>query len=70
MSSVSITPMSRTGSTLPMLWTMSSLSKQRTTWMIASHSRMFERKSLPSPSPLEAPAYEARDVDDARSRPG
>ena len=30
-------------------------SKQRMTWMMASHSRMLPKNLLPSPSPLEAP---------------
>jgi hypothetical protein len=30
-------------------------SKQRTTWAIASHSRMLARNWLPSPSPFDAP---------------
>mmetsp|Transcript_2979 Transcript_2979/g.12058 ORF Transcript_2979/g.12058 Transcript_2979/m.12058 type:complete len:204 (+) Transcript_2979:1404-2015(+) len=32
-----------------------SSSKQRTTWMMASHSRMFARNLLPRPSPSLAP---------------
>ena len=37
-------------------WMMSPCSKQRTTWVIASTSRMCARNLLPSPSPLAAPA--------------
>ena len=47
--------MSRLGSMLPSTWTMSSFSKQRTTWTMASTSRILERNLLPRPSPLEAP---------------
>ena len=61
MSSVSITSASPAGSMGADLfppsctWMMSSFSKQRTTWRIASHSRMFARNLLPRPSPFEAP---------------
>ena len=40
---------------LPLTWITSEFSKQRTTWTIASHSRMLARNWLPRPSPLEAP---------------
>ena len=36
-------------------WVTSPSSKQRSTWAIASHSRMLARNWLPSPSPLDAP---------------
>src|SRR5688572_8606706 len=55
-SSVSMVSMSEIGSTLPVTWTMSPCSKQRTTWVIASTSRMWARNLLPRPSPLAAPA--------------
>ena len=55
-SSVSIVSASSTGSTRPATWMTSPSSKQRTTWAIASHSRMLARNWLPSPSPFEAPA--------------
>ncbi len=54
-SSVLITSMSRTGSTEPETWWMSSSSKQRTTWTMASTSRMWVRNLLPRPSPWLAP---------------
>ncbi len=47
--------MSRSGSILPSTCTILLSSKQRTTWMIASTSRILERNWLPRPSPLEAP---------------
>ena len=55
-SSVVTTSMSRTGSTEPIVWMTSASSKQRTTWTIASTSRMLARNWLPRPSPLLAPA--------------
>ena len=55
MSSVSTTSMSPRGSTLPATWTTFGSSKQRSTWAIASTSRMLPRNWLPSPSPLDAP---------------
>src|SRR5690606_24587915 len=55
-SSVSMVSMSAIGSTLPATWTMSGCSKQRTTWQMASTSRMWARNLLPRPSPLAAPA--------------
>src|SRR5690606_21293400 len=55
-SSVSMVSMSAIGSTLPATCTTSSFSKQRTTWQIASTSRMWARNLLPRPSPLAAPA--------------
>ena len=48
-------PMSRTGSTVLSTCVMFSSSKQRTTWTMASTSRMCERNLFPRPSPLEAP---------------
>jgi len=42
-------------SMLPVTWTMSGSSKQRTMWMRASTSRMWLRNLLPRPSPWEAP---------------
>src|SRR5690606_17525133 len=55
-SSVSMVSMSAIGSTRPETWTMSPCSKQRTTWAMASTSRMWARNLLPRPSPLLAPA--------------
>ena len=54
-SSISITSMSEIGSTAPATWTTSASSKQRTTWRIASTSRMWLRNLFPSPSPSLAP---------------
>ncbi len=54
-SSVSITSMSRAGSTDPSTWMMSSSVKQRTTCTIASTAWMWDRNWLPSPSPCDAP---------------
>jgi hypothetical protein len=59
-----MTSMSDSGSTLPATCTTFSSSKQRTTWAIASVSRMWARNWLPRPSPLLAPAHQARDVDE------
>ena len=53
--SVSIISLSRTGSTLPSTCTMLLSSKQRSTWIMASVSRMLDKNLLPSPSPLLAP---------------
>ena len=36
-------------------WMMLSSSKQRTTWTMASHSRMWPRNLLPRPAPWLAP---------------
>ena len=55
MSSVSMVPMSRIGSTEPSTCMMSGSSKQRTTWRTASTSRMWLRNLLPRPSPSLAP---------------
>src|SRR5690606_39121016 len=55
-SSVSMVSMSAIGSTLLLTWMTSSFSKQRTTWVIASTSRIWARNLLPRPSPLAAPA--------------
>ena len=55
MSSMSMMPMSRTGSVEPSTWMTFSSSKQRTTWTMALVSRMLARNLLPRPSPREAP---------------
>src|SRR5260221_205020 len=55
-SSVLMVSMSETGSTLPATWITLGSSKQRTTWAMASVSRILARNLLPSPSPFEAPA--------------
>ena len=55
-SSVWITSMSAIGSTLPATWITLSSSKQRTTLMVASVSRMCAKNLLPKPSPVLAPA--------------
>ena len=47
--------MSRIGSIPPSTWVTSPPSKQRTTWAMASHSRILARNWLPRPSPLAAP---------------
>ena len=47
--------MSDFGSTLPSTWTTSSSANTRTTWQMASHSRMLARNLLPRPAPSEAP---------------
>ena len=47
--------MSSAGSTAPATWTTSSSANARTTWQIASASRMLARNLLPSPSPSLAP---------------
>ena len=54
-SSVSIVSASETGSTRPSTWVTSPSSKQRSTWAIASTSRMVARNWLPRPSPFDAP---------------
>ncbi|EGH00209.1 hypothetical protein imdm_1532 [gamma proteobacterium IMCC2047] len=54
--SVLMTSISAAGSILLATWMTLSSSKQRTTWAIASVSRMLARNWLPKPSPLEAPA--------------
>jgi hypothetical protein len=56
MSSVSIVSMSAIGSTRPSGWTTLESSWARTTWTIASVSRMLAKNWLPSPSPRCAPA--------------
>ena len=56
MSSELIISMSRSGSTLPSSWMMSSFTKQRMTWTMASTSRIVARNLLPSPAPSEAPS--------------
>ena len=55
MSSVLTVAMSSSGSIRPSTWITSGSSKTRTTWQIASHSRMAARNWLPRPSPSEAP---------------
>ena len=55
-SSVSMVSMSEIGSIRLLTWMTSSFSKQRTTWVMASTSRMWARNLLPRPSPLAAPA--------------
>src|SRR3989344_3601624 len=55
-SSVWITSMSEIGSTRPATWITLSSSKQRTTFTMASVSRMWARNWLPRPSPWLAPA--------------
>ena len=60
-SSMSMTPMSPTGSTGTLVLVsattcmMFSSSKQRTTWTMAAHSRMLARNLLPRPWPWLAP---------------
>ncbi len=54
-SSVSMVSISASGAILPSTWVMSPSSKQRTTWAMASHSRILARNWLPRPSPCEAP---------------
>ena len=54
-SSRSMISLSRTGFTEPSTCTILSLSKQRSTCMIASVSRMLPRNWFPRPSPLLAP---------------
>merc|ERR1711872_595951 len=46
---------SLTGSTPPSTWVMSSSSKARVTWKMASHALMLDKKALPNPWPSEAP---------------
>ena len=50
-----MTSMSLFGPMLPSTWTISPSSKQRTTWTMASTSRMLDKNLLPRPSPLDAP---------------
>ena len=47
--------MSSFGETLPSTWWTSSSTNARTTWQMASASRMLARNLLPRPSPSEAP---------------
>ena len=54
-SSVWIVSMSSLGETLPSTWCTSSSWKARTTWQMASASRMLARNLLPRPSPSDAP---------------
>ncbi len=55
-SSVSMVSMSAMGSTLFATWITLPSSKQRTTWAMASVSRICARNLLPRPSPFDAPA--------------
>ncbi len=55
MSSVLIVSMSESGSTRPSTCTTSSSANTRTTWQIASASRMLARNLLPNPAPSLAP---------------
>ena len=55
MSSVLIVSMSSSGETRPSTWTTSSSVKARSTWQMASDSRMLARNLLPSPAPSLAP---------------
>ena len=43
------------GLTLPSTCVISSFSKQRTTWMIASTSLICDKNLFPNPSPCDAP---------------
>ena len=54
-SSVLMVSMSEPGSTLPSTWMTSGSSNTRTTWAMASASRMLARNLLPRPSPSDAP---------------
>ena len=63
-SSVSTVSASRTGSIEPSTWVTSASSKQRSTWTMASTSRMLARNWLPRPSPLRGAAHQAGDVDE------
>ncbi len=53
---MSMVSMSDSGETAPSTWTTSGSSKARTTWQMASASRMLARNLLPRPSPSDAPA--------------
>lgn len=48
--------MSRIGLTSPSTWMTSASSNARTTWKMASTARTCDRKALPRPAPVEAPA--------------
>ncbi|SLH90645.1 Uncharacterised protein [Mycobacteroides abscessus subsp. abscessus] len=50
-----MTSMSAAGSTRPSTCTTSSSANTRTTWQMASASRMLARNLLPRPAPSEAP---------------
>ena len=63
-----MTSMSDFGSTWPSTCVTSSSANTRTTWQIASHSRMLARNLLPSPAPSEAPCNDAGDVDERHRR--
>ncbi len=62
-SSVLMVSRSAAGSTRPSTCTTSESSKPRTTWAIASASRMLARNWLPSPS-LRSALHDAGDVDE------
>ncbi len=47
---------------------MSSFSKQRTTWTMASTSRMLARNLFPRPAPVEAPSTRPAIVDELDRR--
>ena len=55
---------SLTGSTPPSTCVMSSSSKARVTWKMASHALMLDKKALPKPCPSAAPAEEGHQRDD------
>ena len=65
-SSVSTVSASDTGSILLSTCWMSSFSKQRSTWTIASTSRMLPRNWLPRPFALGSAAHQAGDIDKAQ----
>jgi hypothetical protein len=48
----------------PSTWVTSPSSKQRSTWAMASTSRILARNWLPSPSPFDAPFTSPGDVDE------
>jgi len=54
-SSVSIVSASAIGSMRPSTWVTSPSTKQRSTWAMASTSRILARNWFPSPSPFDAP---------------
>lgn len=55
-SSVEMVSMSRTGSTSPSTCVTSASSNARTTWKMPSTARTCDKKALPRPAPVEAPA--------------
>ena len=56
--------MSAAGSTRLSTWTTFSSSKQRTTWAIASHSRMLRQERVALALALARAAHQAGDVDE------